>query len=104
MKKITSSQLTARLANLTKPLLIKFEASWCGPCKKFAPEVEAAEVQLAGTVDVVAVDIDDARDQAQKYGIRTVPTLVLIGVDGAELSRMQGLTKAATVIRWVRGF
>lgn len=55
--------------------LVDFFATWCGPCQQLGPEIEA----LAEEVDykVVKVDIDEARDLAIQYGVRSVPTMIL---------------------------
>ncbi|PNV74186.1 MULTISPECIES: thioredoxin [Leptospira] len=60
-----------------KPILVDFWATWCGPCKMVAPELEKFAQSHKGKVTVVKVDIDEQPDIAQKYGILSVPTLML---------------------------
>ena len=58
--------------------LIVFKAAWCGPCTKYAPEVDAAEETLAELgVEVERVDVDAKPDVAMKYGVRGIPFSVL---------------------------
>lgn len=69
-------------------VVVDFHASWCGPCKKIAPEVEkTAEIYL--TTKFVKVDIDDLEDLAARFQIRAVPTFVIIK-DSKEIKRVTG--------------
>lgn len=65
-------------------VLVDFFATWCGPCKMLAPELEQVEV-----VDVVKVDIDELQDVTAQHGIMSVPTLMLFK-DGQMLGRVSG--------------
>ena len=60
-----------------KPVLVDFSAAWCGPCRAMAPALEAFAAKRSGDLAVVNVDIDAAPGVAARYGIRSVPTLVL---------------------------
>lgn len=60
------------------PVLIDFSATWCQPCRAIAPLVDQLAVEYEGRVKVTAVDIDEAPGTAQKYGIRGVPTLIMV--------------------------
>ncbi len=53
-----------------------FSATWCGPCKKLKPIVEELAGEYAGRVDVVHIDVDEARETAARFGIMSVPTLM----------------------------
>lgn len=67
--------------------IIRFTASWCQPCKMLARYMEDANLDIP--VDVV--DIDDNSSLAIQYGIRSVPTLILIDEHGTEVKRVSGL-------------
>lgn len=58
-------------------VLVDFSASWCAPCKQLTPIVEKLAVDLDGKVKVCKVDIDESPQAATKYGIRSVPTLMV---------------------------
>jgi len=72
-----------------KPTLVDFTATWCGPCKQIAPIVEELANTYAGTVNVGKLDVDESPGIAQKYGIRSVPTLLFIK-GGEVVDKLQG--------------
>ena len=67
----------------------KFSASWCGPCKMLAPIMEGIKPKFKN-VNFVNIDVDQQFEVASKYGIRSVPTVV-IEKNGQEVKRMSGL-------------
>jgi len=73
------------------PVLVDFTATWCGPCKALAPIVDKIADEYQGKVKVGKLDIDDAPEIAQRYGIRSVPT-VLVFKGGAKSGQHVGLT------------
>ncbi len=71
-----------------KPVLVDFFAEWCGPCKMIAPHIEKlAEEQ--DDVKVVKLNVDENQKSAQKFGVMSIPTLVLVK-DGEEVHRELG--------------
>jgi len=73
------------------PVLVDFTATWCGPCKALAPIVEKLADEYEGKIRVGKVDIDDAPNTAQKYGVRSVPT-VMVFKNGEKVAQHVGLT------------
>lgn len=84
-----SSEFDDKLLKADKPVLVDFWAPWCGPCKMVGPEVEAVEETLAGKAIVAKVNVDDNPEIAEKYGVRGVPTLLVLK-QGQEVSRIVG--------------
>lgn len=65
-----------------KPALIDFYASWCGPCKMLSPVLEEIAGEYAGRVDVYKVDVDEHGDLAAAFGIRSIPTMLFVPMEG----------------------
>ena len=64
------------------PVVIDFYATWCGPCKAFAPSLERLSAEYAGCLKVLKVDVDKNETLARAANIRSVPTLFFIDIDG----------------------
>lgn len=74
----------------------KFSAAWCGPCKALAPVINEIKGQFSN-VQFEDYDVDVAYDEATKYGIRSVPT-VIIEQDGKEVNRFTGMSSKMTYV------
>lgn len=73
----------------TEPVLVDFFATWCGPCRALAPALDELAIDLAGKTKVVKVDVDQAPDLANRYGISSIPCLVVFK-GGREVGRLVG--------------
>lgn len=74
------------------PVMVDFTATWCGPCKMLSPIIEKLADEFAGKLKVGKVDVDNAPGVAAKYGIRSVPT-VIVFEGGQKKAQHTGLTK-----------
>jgi thioredoxin 1 len=78
--------------------LLKFSASWCGPCKSLTNNLKNVDL---GDVKLIDIDVDEEFEKAAKYNIRGVPTLVLLE-DGIEVKRTSGVLMADKIKEFVK--
>jgi thioredoxin 2 len=95
-----SDQDFEELVNSGQPVFVDFWAPWCGPCKVMAPEFERAAARLEPRIRLVKVNVDEEPELANRYGIRSIPTMALLS-HGKELGRRAGAMSAADLERWV---
>ena len=86
---ITDSDFAAQAENSALPVLLDFYADWCGPCRMLAPTIEELAREWEGKWRVLRADVDRAPELARRFGILSVPTLVLLR-DGQERDRLVG--------------
>ena len=87
---LTTETFDAFIANAEKPVLVDLWASWCGPCRMLSPLVDKLAEEMADRIEVAKVDIDENEGVAMKFGVNSIPTLLLF--KGGELvSRSVGL-------------
>ncbi|WP_426217779.1 thioredoxin [Pseudomonas sp. DWRC2-2] len=85
---VTAETYTAEVLDSKKTVLVDLWAPWCGPCKALAPALDEAAVKYADTLKVVKVNVDENPDISSKYGVRSIPTLLLIE-NGEEVERLR---------------
>jgi thioredoxin 2 len=84
------------LRDAPAPVLVDFWAAWCGPCKTVAPELEKIAGRRAGEVIVAKVDTDALPDVAERFGIQSIPTMIVFR-NGSEADRLSGAMPASAI-------
>ena len=84
----------ADVLNNEKPVLLDFWAEWCGPCKMIGPLLEEVAVSRADNLAVVKLNVDENPNTAQKFGIRSIPTLMLFKDGAVQAQKMGAMPKS----------
>ncbi|HEY4372241.1 MAG TPA: thioredoxin TrxC [Burkholderiales bacterium] len=92
----------AHLAATEIPVVVDFWAPWCGPCRTMAPHFERAAALLEPQVRLAKLNTEEAQAVAARYGIRSIPTLIMFR-NGHEVARQSGAMDANSLVNWVRG-
>lgn len=88
LRPITAAEFAEALqSNL--PVVVDFGAPWCPPCRAIAPTLEDLAVEYAGRLAIVSVNVDDAPELAQRFGVIGLPTLIIFQ-RGVEVQRVRG--------------
>ncbi len=74
---VNDEQFESEVIKSDVPVLVDFFAGWCGPCKMLAPTIDELADEYAGKAKVVKVDVDEAPETAQKFGVQSIPTLIV---------------------------
>lgn len=86
---IKDSQFEAEVLKSDKLVLLDFWAEWCGPCRALGPKLEEIAGEHGDKVKVVKINIDENKETAQKFGIRSIPTMIVFK-DGQDIHTLTG--------------
>ena len=95
---VTDANFAATVAASHLPVLLDLWAAWCSPCKMIAPTIEILAGELAGKVLVGKLDVDANRQTASRFGVQSIPTLLILK-DGKEIDRFVGLQSREAILR-----
>ncbi len=99
---LDESNFDAFAARSDLPVLVDFWAPWCGPCRTMAPAFEQAASEFATRVRLAKVNTDTSQALASRFGIRSIPTLVLLR-GAKEAGRVSGALDARRLRLWIEG-
>ena len=79
--------------------ILYFTAAWCGPCKTLGPIIES----LSGQINYQKIDVDNDQDMSIKYGVRNVPSLILVDEKGETLNKLVGVSTKEQILKLYNG-
>jgi thioredoxin 1 len=100
--KVTDATFEKDVLKASEPVVVDFWAEWCGPCRAITPALEEISKSLDGKVKIVKLNVDENPSTAAKYGIMSIPTLMLFK-DGQLASRQIGAAPKQKLEQWITG-
>ncbi|SEQ50184.1 thioredoxin [Faunimonas pinastri] len=98
---VTDADFQTNVLGSSEPVLVDFWAEWCGPCKMIAPHLEEIANELQGKVKIVKLNVDENQQTAAKYGVRSIPTLIMFK-DGQAVDMKVGAGPKSELQKWVQ--
>jgi thioredoxin len=102
-QQVSDADFGAEVLKSTTPVLVDFWAEWCGPCKAIAPVLDELSGELAGKVKIVKLNVDENPNTTIKYGVRSIPTMILFKNGEAADMKIGAGTPKAALSKWLEG-
>ena len=100
VNKVSDATFDAEVLKATSPVVVDFWAEWCGPCRMIAPALEEIAGALGAKVKIVKLNVDENPATASKYGIMSIPTLMIFK-NGELASRQVGAAPKQKLEQWI---
>ncbi|WPX97281.1 thioredoxin [Candidatus Bandiella euplotis] len=97
---VSDKTFAAEVERYAGTVLVDFWAEWCGPCKQLSPIIDAVAQELDDKVKVMKMDIDENPETPSKFGIRSIPTLMLFK-NGKHIDTKVGSSPKAAILDWI---
>ena len=98
--KVSDATFESEVLKSAEPVVVDFWAEWCGPCRMIAPALEEIAGAMNGKVKIVKLNVDENPNTAAKFGIMSIPTLMLFK-NGQMASRQVGAAPRAKLEQWI---
>ena len=98
--KVSDADFETEVLKANEPVVVDFWAEWCGPCRMIAPALEEIAGSLGGKVKIVKLNVDESPKTAQKYGIMSIPTLMIFK-NGELAARQVGAAPKQKLEQWI---
>ena len=100
--KVDNANFDANVLQSKEPVVVDFWAEWCGPCKMIAPALDEIAAELQGKVKIAKLNIDENPELAAKFGVRSIPTLMMFK-DGEVADMKVGAAPKTALASWING-